>query len=172
MQTEGPTVERAWKVVNYVFEETAPHVADSDKGRLWRPIKKMMNRAQEVRKKHLEEEEEAARVSSLSTERAAFSMAETVLWPNPQFSNQKTMEIGTESKLLNASGFEQQPGTSSEQRSINWDQWLATGGADSMDYNDEMNQMAWTNWETFIDDFHVSADFLPGQEGGIPSFNL
>ena len=54
VQTEGPTVERAWRVVNMVFEEIAQHVADSDRGKLWRPIKKLMNKAQAVRKRYLE----------------------------------------------------------------------------------------------------------------------
>lgn len=172
VQIEGSTVERAWKVVNPVFEETAAHIADSDKGRLWRPIKKLMNRAQAVRKQHLEEE--AARKGSLSTEGALLPM--TVPWPNPPLLISNTMEMVVEPQLLDdASGLRQplqQPGTNVESSSTDWDQWLAAGTADAMNYNNELNQMAWTNWETFVDDFHASAEFLPEQERGIQDFNL
>lgn len=53
VQIVGPTVERLWTLVSVAFEETAHHVADSDRGRLWCPIKKMMNKAQAVRKTQL-----------------------------------------------------------------------------------------------------------------------
>jgi hypothetical protein len=52
VQTEGPTVEKAWSIVDAVYGETARHVADSNKGMLFRPIKKMYEKAQAVRRDH------------------------------------------------------------------------------------------------------------------------
>jgi hypothetical protein len=175
VQTEGPVIERAWSIVNTVFEETARHVADSDKGRLWRPIKKLMNKAQVVRKKHLED---AAANSDSGLAREAPNPAnQTVLWPNIQISDLNLMEMEAEPKLLgDTTGLVQQPQqsiTSTEPISINWDAWLATGPSDQKEYNNELNQTAWTNWETFIDDLEGNGDFLVGQEGAVPpSFNM
>ncbi len=53
VETEGSMVERAWAIVEPAFEQMAKHVADSNRGMLWRPIKKLMNRARGVRQKHL-----------------------------------------------------------------------------------------------------------------------
>jgi len=62
----------------------------------------------------------------------------------------------------------QQTVTSTEPAPINFDPWVNTGPSDQVDYNNELNQMAWTNWEAFIDDFQANGDYSPGQEGAIP----
>ncbi len=46
VQNQGPLVARAWRIVDLVFEGWAVRVADSAKGMLWRPIKKLMGKAQ------------------------------------------------------------------------------------------------------------------------------
>ena len=174
VQTEGPTVERAWSIVNPVFEETAQHVADSDKGRLWRPIKKLMNRAQEVRRKHLADA--AAAVRSRSIEAAPTAAEQVVPWLITQHSDTNGMDMETEPKpLLDTSGTlnpPQQIGTGTEPMSVDWASLFATGATDQIDYDDEMNQMAWTNWASFIDDFQSHGDYLSGSGNAPPaSFN-
>ena len=59
-QTKGSVVDRAWKIVDTVFDDWAARIADSSKGMLWRPIKKLMGKAQEVRRK-TQESEQASR---------------------------------------------------------------------------------------------------------------
>ena len=49
VQNKGPLVERAWRVVDVVFDDWAARIADSKNGMLWRPIKKLMNKAQAKR---------------------------------------------------------------------------------------------------------------------------
>ena len=173
VQTKGPTVERAWAIANIVFEETGKHVADSDKGKLWRPIKKLMNKAQAVRKKHLED---TATSSSSSNVAAGEELANGVI-PGP--SNQRSdMErtwkaappnmVGNTSGLAQGQQQHQQNGIESAPGSMSWDLWTATGPTEQMDYSNEMDRMAWTHWETFIDDFQGDGDFVPGPEGMIP----
>ena len=48
-QIKGPLVERAWRMVDVVFDDWATRIADSPNGMLWRPIKKLRSRAQAVR---------------------------------------------------------------------------------------------------------------------------
>lgn len=178
VQTEGPTVERAWNVVEAVFEETARHVADSDKGRLWRPIKKLMNKAQAVRRKHLEDV--VAANGTIPNGLGVKPVNPAVDWLNAQPPDINMLEIEAESKTIgNSFGIAPQiqaGGTNNEPMPINWDQWLATAQPDQLEYNNELNQVAWTNWEAFVDDFQADGDFSPGVSGPggavQPSFSM
>lgn len=53
VHVEGIVVERAWTLLEEVFDAMAVRTADSRQGRIWRFIEKMMAKAREVRKKHL-----------------------------------------------------------------------------------------------------------------------
>ena len=48
-QTRGPLVERAWCMVELVYESLSKIVADSRKGALWRPISKLLEKARSAR---------------------------------------------------------------------------------------------------------------------------
>ncbi len=173
VQTEGPTVERAWTVLDIVFEETARHVADSDKGRLWRPIKKLMNRARAVRKKYVEDC--SVSLGSLPTRGFPKPANTTAPWPNTERPDSHNINMEPELDMLDCTSGQQPQlyATSTKLAPINWDPWLATGPADQLDYDSELNQMAWTNWETFIDDFQANGDSMPTQENAMPpSFNM
>ena len=50
VQNQGPLVERAWRIVDLVYEDWAVRIADSARGMLWRPIKKLMGKAQANRR--------------------------------------------------------------------------------------------------------------------------
>jgi hypothetical protein len=173
VQTEGPTVERAWSIANAAFEETGRYIADSNKGRLWRPIRKLMSRAQEVRKKHLEDV--AIALATVHNEETLGLASQTVQWPTSQ---PRLNETRTDSELRglpDINGTMQQlpqNATTGEPISYNWDPWLATGPPNQMDYNMELNEMAWTNWETFIDDYQADGEFLPAQNAVPPGFNM
>lgn len=45
LHNRGPLVERAWAIIDQVFEPWASHIADSRRGMLWRPIQKLMTKA-------------------------------------------------------------------------------------------------------------------------------
>jgi hypothetical protein len=169
VQTDGPSVERAWSILNVVFEETARHVADSDKGRLWRPIKKLMKKAQAVRKKYLEDA--TSNSVSLPIEGALRLDNRLVPLSNPQVSDLELMEMETEPQVLSdVSGFAQQL---QQPLTANWGPRVSTESSENMDDDCHLNQMAWTNWESFIDDFQASGNILHGHENGIPpSFNM
>lgn len=54
VQTRGLLVERAWSIVERVYEKWANRVADSRKGALWRPIKKLLEKARKARLQELQ----------------------------------------------------------------------------------------------------------------------
>lgn len=45
VQNQGPLVQRAWTIIDEVFEPWAAHIADSKRGMLWRPIQKLATKA-------------------------------------------------------------------------------------------------------------------------------
>ncbi|KAL8711768.1 MAG: hypothetical protein Q9220_003939 [cf. Caloplaca sp. 1 TL-2023] len=49
VQTQGPAVDRSWRAIDSVFDIWAEKVADSRTGMLWRPIKKLYNKARNAR---------------------------------------------------------------------------------------------------------------------------
>lgn len=49
VQTEGPMVDRAWKTIDRVMPAWSDKVADTRKGALWRPIKKLLKQARQKR---------------------------------------------------------------------------------------------------------------------------
>ncbi|KAH8197560.1 hypothetical protein TruAng_008296 [Truncatella angustata] len=55
-QTRGPLVARAWKVVQTVYPKWALVVADSKRGALWRPIRKLYKKAKGARAASLSED--------------------------------------------------------------------------------------------------------------------
>ena len=49
IQPYGPLADRGWAIVSVVFEKEGERVADSKKGTLWRPIRKLLEKAQAAR---------------------------------------------------------------------------------------------------------------------------
>jgi hypothetical protein len=49
VQTEGELVDKAWVVVERTFPSSREHIADTAKGSLWRPIKKLLKKARAAR---------------------------------------------------------------------------------------------------------------------------
>ncbi|KAI9844386.1 MAG: hypothetical protein M1837_005587 [Sclerophora amabilis] len=164
IQTEGTTVERAWAVVDSVFEEMAQHVADSEKGRLWRPIRKLMNRASKVRKRRLGETTAPADLDAmqrpLSTNQAPPNSSQT----EPLVFDASDPKQGASDDLVGMSGGWGQDPLTTNALPIDWDPWLNANVSDMTHYNDEINQMAWANWTDFISDFQGEGGPSPGQD--------
>ncbi|KAI9171854.1 Bikaverin cluster transcription factor bik5 [Paramyrothecium foliicola] len=69
LRTEGELVDRAWEVVERVFPLWRERIADTARGNLWRPIKKLMKKARAAR--------EAAIMKRLSLNEVAQSAVPT-----------------------------------------------------------------------------------------------
>lgn len=150
VDTQGPMVERAWTIVEPAFTRAALHVADSDTGMLWRPIKKLMRRAREVRQQHLNSHA-AAPASALPAfqdqipQNAMFSPANPGLAGSPPGSSPFS-RLGVP-----------RPGPLTPAAPIDWDVWLnAATAPDPSSYSgpfaDELHELSWTNWQGFIDE--------------------
>ena len=168
VETEGPMVERAWAIVEPSFQQMAQHVADSDRGMLWRPIKKLMSRARGIREKHLTSH--LKRMTPSSSMPTLNTIDQTDPSTGMAQSNSDTMGY-THWPPMNNVAYpiqdSQQANQTATSEPFDWDPWLtaataATTGTTQSQYNHNMDDMAWTNWEDFIDDFQAQGDAVSG----------
>ena len=144
VQDKGPLVERAWRVVDAVFEHWAEHVADSKRGMLWRPIKKLMSKA--------------------SSKRAESSMKSMFITPQqslPQFTTPSygpfyDPSFGTTAKpFLHESTSEVAMGNLPTQ-SLDLDQQVSPDLLGPLNVNEAANAINWAEWDEFMQDFEMA----------------
>ena len=136
-QVEGPLVDRAWAIVDTVFDKQGSRIADSKKGSLWRPIKKLYTRAQAARSQHVsmqqqlqQQQQQALPTAPLSFgDFSCLNLKET--YPNPPF-KQEDVPLGWSAA----------PDILPD---INLDQ--------SLDQN--IDPMSWGGWEDFLQNAHT-----------------
>ena len=159
VKTEGPMVERAWAIVMPVFRDASQHVADSNEGMLWRPIKKLMNRAQGLRQEYLQSR--SAKPDFLA------SMAECNVSDQgnyrPDSGNAMSGIVQNAAKAMTrvtppTDGLHFTPSIP-ELAPYDWDSWLAAASTSMEEStrsqsNDDADQMALTSWENFVHGFH------------------
>lgn len=149
VETEGAMVERTWAIVESAFQQMAQHVADSDRGMLWRPIKKLMNMARGVRQKHLTSR------TVMSTPLSSMMGLNAI--------DQKDPSVGTAHSDLNIEGYtqwtmkglteqiqeHQQANPIATSEPFDWTPWLTAATTTTTQSQDNINldDMAWTNWE-------------------------
>lgn len=56
IRSKGPEVDRAWEVIGRIFETFTNQLSAQKRGMLWKPLRKLMARAQAVRAKALEQQ--------------------------------------------------------------------------------------------------------------------
>ena len=158
VKTEGPMVERAWSIVEPMFKRTEQHIADSNKGMLWRPIKKLMNRAQALRRKQFNSPAQMpGSLASVTTSNPSYGGE----IPNTQFNEFIQSNVDSFGDPMAVTQPDLNLQTSMP---FDWDPWLAaadnTTTIQGLNTNDA-NEMAWTNWEDFVNDFQGHADMSP-----------
>lgn len=144
VQDKGPLVERAWKVVDAHFRHWAEYVADSRKGMLWRPIKKLMTKAQSKR-----------------AESNMKSMSITPQQPLPQFENPAYGHFYDPNPGSPATSFLRDPasGVAMEYlpiQSLNSDEQVSPDFLDSLNVTEPANAINWAEWDEFMQDFEMA----------------
>lgn len=144
VQDKGPLVERAWKVVDVVFEDWAEHIADSRRGMLWRPIKKLMSKAQTKRAE--------ASMTSMSIG-SQQSLPQFTVPPYGQFydSNSSTPAMSYPQNSTSTVAMGTLP-----DHALNLDQHLSPDMLDSLNVNEAANAINWAEWDEFMQDFEMA----------------
>lgn len=161
VQTEGPLVEQAWSIVDTTFAQVGQTVADSNTGMLWTPIRRLARRARKARQRHLQTASARSATGDLEVRRDDLISTQS---PASGVMDRWLRTTDEQSAMTPRQGFSSpNPGT------FDWSTWfqdsvpeLETGPMDT-------NQVAWANWEGFVEDLHGPGDFMQGQEHTLPA---
>ena len=136
VQNKGPLVERAWTIVDVVFDEWSARIADSKNGMLWRPIKKLMSKAQAKRN-----EAKQTTSSSVSQQQQPLPQFDTISpLQDPNFAN---VPFHPDSVL----GLSQR---------YNLEQGLPSDILSSLNVSDTEGTINWAEWDEFMQDFEMT----------------
>jgi hypothetical protein len=58
---------------------------------------------------------------------------------------------------------------SASAETFDWNTWFQGSGSEFELGMNETNQIAWANWEGFVDDLYGPGDVMQGQEYGLPA---
>ena len=176
VKTDGLMVEKAWAILMPVFEEASQHVADSREGMLWRPIRKLMNRAQALRQGYLNSRPKRADPSARMADRNAPDQRDhRTDTGDPTLGMIDNVQEGVVGITPPMEGL-QLAHSISDSTSFDWDPWLAAAST-SMEssmgnqYDDDISQMVLTNWEEFVNGFQGQDEVvMSGPNGEAPGF--
>ena len=146
-QVEGPLVEKAWAIVDIVFDKLGNRIADTKRGSLWRPIKKLHGRAQAARSQHLSKLQQ-----------------QNIPTPPVSFGDIASLNLTDSLEMPKAPMFKQ------EDLGLDWS--APPDELSNMGFDQGMDPMNWQGWEEFLQNAHSwdSPNSLENN-GGIPWSN-
>ncbi|KAM5343037.1 hypothetical protein ACJ41O_014003 [Fusarium nematophilum] len=157
VQTEGELVDRAWLVVERNFPSSRDHIADTARGSLWRPIKKLLKKARAARAEAL--------MKGLNLGDATTSMAS--LMPSTDVMAQQPLSYGTDLQPTtlpsSGPGLMQPYDTSVIDPSILFEYPPELLNLDLGSGMEQNAPMEWTFWTEFCNDTQM--DNSPGESG-------
>ena len=157
VQTKGPLVQRAWRIVDAVFEKTAARIADSRNGLLWRPMKKLMARAQMKRK-----EIDILNAQPNLSEQQPLPQFDSLAFNDPELNLvQPHLKNPSDTRNTNLNNLDQLSLTSTPFSS------------DVLSVPDDQNSnlMNWAEWDTFMQDFEMEGPAKDANIAGLqPEF--
>ncbi|KAF5974301.1 transcription factor [Fusarium coicis] len=158
VQTEGELVDKAWMVVEKTFPSSREHIADTAKGSLWRPIKKLLKKAKAARTEALLKRMDFNSSMNLDPAAAFIPPATNNMAQPLQYGTHQQMNIPSSGPGLAA-----QYDTSSMDPSILFDPPETL----NLDFGMGLEQgvpMEWTYWTEFFNDTQIETS--PGSGTG------
>lgn len=147
----GPLVERAWRIIDVVFDDWAARIADSSKGMLWRPIKRLMTKAQAKRN-------ESRSNSISSTPQQQQPLPHFASLSSDQSQHQQPIEIWDSQGSAPDMSPEPMPTTmltSVPTQPFGPDDDLTPDIFASLNVNESMNTINWAEWDAFMQDYQM-----------------
>lgn len=192
-RTIGPEVDKAWMVIERVFDDWGGNVTSNQRGMLWKPLRKLMAKARAERSKALEKQARFPLNGSLGPTTALFNLA-----PGPMSTGDASLDFSTFEmpglvgdtlsattvESNGANGLQQpfmplgQPQSTNGMIGIgNTDQWNLDPSVFTQDRLIEENDMSWTGWDDMIKDYQMenengqsAAPTGPQQDGNLMSW--
>lgn len=168
IRTIGPEVDKAWMVIEGVFDDWGGTVTSNQRGMLWKPLRKLMAKARAERAKALKKQAQFPLDGSLGPT-SLFSLA-----PGPMSTGDASRDFSTfempglvtdtlsatsmDTKSLNGFLPLEQPQSidvMNETNNTNTDQWDFDPSVFAQDRLIEENDMNWTGWDDVIKDYQL-----------------
>ena len=167
IRTIGPEVDKAWMVIEGVFDDWGGTVTSNQRGMLWKPLRKLMAKARAERSKALRKQALFPLDGSLGPTTSLCNLA-----PGPMSTGNASLDfstfempglvtntlpaVRTGSNSLN--GFvplEQPQSTDTMNGTNNTDQWNLDPSVFAQDRLIEDDDMNWTGWDDMIKDYQT-----------------
>lgn len=159
-QTRGPLVQRAWAIVDQVFEPWAANIADSKRGMLWRPIQKLMAKARSNRQQGSLMNDDVGPVSKIESvdNFNLMSHQQPSLYMNMQNSTpapfaQSPPNLGESLQTMMLQHQMEQSQSTVHEFTPSFNGGVGGGG-------DDIDPINWAQWDEFMQDFDI--ENLPG----------
>lgn len=189
-RTTGPEVDKAWSIIEGVFEDWGGTVSSNQRGMLWKPLRKLMAKARAERSKALQKRATYPLDGSLGPTASSlgipqgpmstlngvndFATFDTFL-PYNVVDYPGTMTPG--SNTSNGLGSFQQPVASKAEQTQgnggdtingvnNTDQYLLDPNVFTQERPIMDEDMSWTGWDDIMKDFTMEGDDTQGNQGG------
>lgn len=143
MQTTGPLVERAWTIVDLVYDDWSSRLARSNDFKVWRPISKLRKRAQALRSKALQRSMDAA-----MDERAQHTTSHEANESSSSFLENEP-SVGSQVMISPPNG---EKDTLNQTRGSGLD---AMTSVDFLDADFPSSEMDWAEWDKFAQDLRM-----------------
>lgn len=170
-RTIGPEVDKAWVVIEGVFDDWGGTVTSNQRGMLWKPLRKLMVKARAERSKALEKQARFPLDGSLGPTTSLFKFATGPMSTGDASLDFSTFEMpGLVTDTLSATtvdsnslgGLQQSFLPLEQPQSIDnidgtngTDQWNFDAGIFAQDRQIEENDMNWTGWDDMIKDYQM-----------------
>jgi len=159
VHTQGPLVERAWRIVDVVFDDWAARVADSRTGMLWRPMKKLMSKAQAKRA-----QTKSLRLSAMAppTQKSLPSFDPTgfSVLDSGDFKAFETEQAPSPVPSYTSSG----PMEMQQHQPISADAAFADLSVNDLNRNDSNVAINWAEFDEFLQDFEMGEPIVGEME--------
>ena len=188
IRTIGPEVDKAWMVIEGVFDDWGGTVAPNQRGMLWKPLRKLMAKARAERSKALKKQalfpldgSLGPTTSMLNLTPGAMSTGDASLgFSAYQMPGLVTDTLSATTADLNGvNGFVhlEQPQSADTMNGTNsTDQWGFDPNVLAQDRLIEESDMSWTGWDEMIKDYQMENDngqsfpTGPQQDGNLMSW--
>ena len=147
----GPVADRAWKAVDRVFDPWAKKVADAQNGGLWRPIKKLRNKALNAREgKNVGDIAMTDPLVDFNIGSQTPSFGDPLMSSMPDYP-MASLENGADGLLPSSSGSQGLLGTPLPHQ-IGFNQWAVHDQptTPSQGLGPSADQFNWTGWDEFM----------------------
>ncbi|MCJ1458137.1 hypothetical protein MMC28_008508 [Mycoblastus sanguinarius] len=178
-RTTGPEVDKAWMVIEGVFDDWGGSVSSNQRGMLWKPLRKLMAKARAERSKALEKQARFPLDGSLGPSFSSIGIPpgpmSTMDGTNDFSGFDSSMPVSDSFPVLtpesNGSSGLQQPYIPTETTQLNGmnnaDQWVFDPSAFAQDRliapDENMN---WSGWDDMVKDYQMETENTQGMPKG------